>query len=70
MGTFFFFLTIFVIPGFPSGALVGRWGLLALCAATLLFKTELPKSAWALLAYLGLPVKRANLTRARQLENR
>lgn len=54
MGTFFFFLTALVIPGFPSGALVGRWGLLALGAATLLFKTELPKSAWALLAYLAV----------------
>ncbi len=54
MGTFFFFLTIFVIPGFPSGALVGRWGLLALCAAMLLFKTELPKSAWIFLAYLAV----------------
>ncbi len=54
MGTFFFLLTILVIPGFPSGALVGRWGLLALCAAILLFKTELPKAAWAMLAYLAV----------------
>ena len=54
MGTFFFFLVIAVVPGFPSGALVGRWGLLALCSATLLFKTELPKAAWVLLAYLAV----------------
>ncbi len=33
---------------------MGRWGLLALCAATLMFRTELPKAAWAVLAYLAV----------------
>lgn len=54
MGTVFFFLTIFVIPGFPSGALVGRWGLLAVTCAFLLFRCQLSWGAIALLAYLAL----------------
>ncbi len=43
-----------MLPGFPSGALVGRWGLLALAAATLMFKMELPRAAWIFLAYLAV----------------
>lgn len=53
MGTVFFFLTIFAIPGFPSGALVGRWGVLAATAAYLFFWCRLSWGAVALLAYLA-----------------
>lgn len=54
MGTLFFFLTVLVVPGFPAGALVGRWALLAAAAAFLFFRCELSPWGWALLAYLGL----------------
>lgn len=54
MGTVFFFLTVLVIPGFPSGALVGRWALLAITAAALFFMIELSWWCWALLGYLAV----------------
>lgn len=54
MGTLFFFLSIIVIPGFPSGALVGRWAILAIASAVIFFTIELSWWAWALLGYLAV----------------
>jgi hypothetical protein len=54
VGVVFFFLTILVLPGLPSGALVGRWALLAIVCAYVLFRLELSWGAIALLAYLAV----------------
>ncbi len=54
MGFVFFILTVAVLPGLPSGALVARWGLLAITCAVLLFRCQLSWGALALLAYLAV----------------
>ena len=54
MGIVFFILTILVLPGFPSGAVVPRWGLLAFTCAYLLFRSQLSWGATALLTYLAV----------------